>query len=132
MQVLAGDMDVEQVPTKTFREIQEAFKQSQALYQELAATCAELQAAADAAPPAPTGKPVPGKTPPEAKKGAPGKVRCIVPHAVQLVGSSEWPRRASSSRSELTRWPRCTMVLQCPRRVTEDSGVSLLGRTEAA
>lgn len=74
VQVLSGELDVDSVPTKTFREIQEAFKQSQVLYQELAATCAEMQAVADAAPAALNAKQAPAKTPPDAKKAAASKV----------------------------------------------------------
>eukprot|EP00892_Ulva_mutabilis_P003520 jgi/Ulvmu1/153/UM001_0157.1 len=73
-QVLAGEAGVDSIPTGTFREIQEAFNQSQALYQELARTCAQLQAASDTAPLLAAGaKQAAGKGPADAKKGASGK-----------------------------------------------------------
>lgn len=84
VQVLAGELDVDSVPTKTFREIQEAFKQSQVLYQELAAAKAEMQELADAAPAALNAKQAPAKTPPDAKKAAASKV-CHIRHLAAYI-----------------------------------------------
>lgn len=105
---------MESVPTGTFREIQEAFKQSQALYQELAATCAELQAATDEAPAAGAKQP-PGKGLADGKKAAAGKVCTIARSGDQGCGqvNMDTQGRRSAARNAVHNLERVACV--CPR-----------------